>query len=407
MATDYFVDKTNGLDTNPGTLAQPFQTIVKGLQTASGFSGDRIFIRKGLYQEGATLEAQTVGTPLIGYEEDVTIDAEGSYQRATGQIAPFSAGQLMLQNLKIVNYTLEPAQFTGGMGYKVDNCFFKPAQSSGSFFLNPVASGAMPVQLQDVTIVGHGTVFNNFTGAISGFIKNCIIHDNVALGMTLNGDAAVTYSAYPGATGATNINSTTTSPGFVSAGGGNYALAASSALRGAGEKGTNMGATFQPALRIGTGLTNTFASPDWDNDPLWWDPTLNGGLGGAGLDAIAAGATPGPALFQGGKWQIDTGSQPTATSARIRSKVYQFATTVTIKNVGWGADEDESPSTGSKLVIDNSIGTSTRQIEIRGAITSFLVGDGSPSWTLVSKSQALSLSAVYCQGRMTMTIVGT
>lgn len=407
MATDYFVDKTNGLDTNPGTISQPFQTIVKGLQTAQGFQGDRVLIRKGIYQEGATLEAQNIGAPLIGYDEDVTIDAQGSQQRAFGQMTPFQAGALMLQSLKVVNYTLEPYQFFGGMTFKVDNCFFKPAQSSGTAFMTSAIPGAFNTQLQDCTIVGHGTAFKDYTGAISGgYIKNCIIHDNTSLGMTLNGDPAVTYSAYPGATGATNINSTTTPPGFASAGGGNYALAANSPLRGVGEKGTNIGATFQPALRIGAGFVNTFSSPDWENDPLWWDPALNGGLGGAGVDAIAAGATPGPAIFQGGKWQIDVGTQPSATSARIRSKVYQFATTVTIKNVGWGADEDESPASGSKQVIDNTIGTATRQIEIRGAITSFLVSDGSPSWQAVSKSQALSLSAVYVQARMTMTIVG-
>lgn len=77
-----------------------------------------------------------------------------------------------------------------------------------------------------------------------------------------------------------------------------------------------------------------------------------------------------------------------------------------MRNVGWSADEDTALASGSKQVIDNTLANSTRHIEIRGAVTSFLKGDASPSWQTAAKSTSLSLQATYLQARMLMTNVG-
>jgi len=407
VATDFYVDVNTGSDASAGSLAAPFKTIKKANEIASGFSGDRIIIRKGLYQE-PLLESVNIGSPLLAFDEDVNIDGQGTQLKLFNLPSPFTAGMIFLQGIKFTNYTSRPFE-DPSTDCIFDNCFFRAASKTGTVAIRAsTANSQFVVKLHDCTIVGHGAAFENFSSfGASGKIKNCIIHDNDALGLTLNGAAAVTFTAYPGATAAAgNLDSSTTSPGFVNAAGGNFALTAASALRGVGEKGSNIGATFQPALRVGTGLFNTFAPPGWENDALWWDPALNGGTGGAGTDAIAAGATPGPGLFQGGAWQIDTGTAPTASSARIRSKVYLFPTTVTIKALGWVADEDTTPASGSKLVIDNSLGTAAREIGYRTSTVSFLFGDASPTWNLAAKSTSLNITALYFQARMLMTTVG-
>lgn len=50
-AATYYV-ATNGSDSNPGTQAAPFKTIVKASKTMSG--GDTVYIRAGVYNEGLT-----------------------------------------------------------------------------------------------------------------------------------------------------------------------------------------------------------------------------------------------------------------------------------------------------------------------------------------------------------------
>jgi hypothetical protein len=75
-ASDYYV-ATNGDDTNPGTLAQPFATIQKAADTMS--AGDTCYIRGGSYHEEAVIDNLdgTSGNPITftNYNgETVTFD---------------------------------------------------------------------------------------------------------------------------------------------------------------------------------------------------------------------------------------------------------------------------------------------------------------------------------------------
>jgi hypothetical protein len=53
-AADYFVSASSGSDSNPGTLAAPFLTIRKGLESA-GSPGDAVQVRAGTYETGERL----------------------------------------------------------------------------------------------------------------------------------------------------------------------------------------------------------------------------------------------------------------------------------------------------------------------------------------------------------------
>jgi hypothetical protein len=62
-AASYYVSKT-GSDTNPGTLSQPFLTVQRGINAATG-PGDTVIIASGNYNEYVTSKASgTVGNPI-------------------------------------------------------------------------------------------------------------------------------------------------------------------------------------------------------------------------------------------------------------------------------------------------------------------------------------------------------
>ena len=74
----YYVDGTNGSDSNKGTISQPFLSIDKAIQTATEdeFGTAGIFVRKGIYylSKALTFNFSNSGILLANYEgEDVTI----------------------------------------------------------------------------------------------------------------------------------------------------------------------------------------------------------------------------------------------------------------------------------------------------------------------------------------------
>jgi len=73
LAATYYVDGSNGADTNPGTLAQPFRTIQKAASTLA--AGDTCLVRRGVYREtvvparsgspGASITFRPYGTEQV------------------------------------------------------------------------------------------------------------------------------------------------------------------------------------------------------------------------------------------------------------------------------------------------------------------------------------------------------
>ena len=54
LATSYYIDASNGTDSNPGTIDLPFKTISAGVSKA--FSGDTVWISSGTYRETINLQ---------------------------------------------------------------------------------------------------------------------------------------------------------------------------------------------------------------------------------------------------------------------------------------------------------------------------------------------------------------
>jgi len=90
--TSYYVSADSGSDSNPGTLAAPFQTIQQAADTAK--SGDTIYIRGGTYEETVTPAGSGTSAQPIRYQayndEDVTISGaetiSSSWQLYSGNI---------------------------------------------------------------------------------------------------------------------------------------------------------------------------------------------------------------------------------------------------------------------------------------------------------------------------------
>ncbi|MDM8551537.1 right-handed parallel beta-helix repeat-containing protein [Desulfobacterales bacterium HSG2] len=101
---DYYV-ATNGSDTNPGTLAQPWKTVQKAADTAG--PGTTVYVREGTYNEQVTINVS--GTELGGYiilrnyeGETPVLDGEGFTEGPAFLIEDQS--RIILQGFEILNY---------------------------------------------------------------------------------------------------------------------------------------------------------------------------------------------------------------------------------------------------------------------------------------------------------------
>jgi parallel beta-helix repeat protein len=99
-ANSYYVSKS-GNDSNPGTLAQPFLTIQKGMNKLA--AGDSLFIRGGTYAEFVTISKSSV--TVSGYPGETAV-LDGSSLLTSPAWSPqvtVSGSNVILQNLEITN----------------------------------------------------------------------------------------------------------------------------------------------------------------------------------------------------------------------------------------------------------------------------------------------------------------
>lgn len=106
-AADYYVSP-KGLDTNPGSLAQPWKTIQKAATTLA--AGDTVFLRKGTYKELVTVGVSGgSGRPVTfrNYaSEKPVIDGAGKVPpgTSTGLILIQNRSNIVIQGIELRNY---------------------------------------------------------------------------------------------------------------------------------------------------------------------------------------------------------------------------------------------------------------------------------------------------------------
>lgn len=377
--TTYYVDGTNGNDSNNGTSLGTAKLTVSSALNASAI-GDLVYIRKGVYTD-TWPTGNVIGRDIRAYNgEDVTIDCQGSRAclNATTNTAlttsmTTGAFYLRMVGLKFVNYTgtliqIPIAFISPTVEWTIENCFFKPAGSLG----RGISAGAQigfTIRIDNCTFINHVKALYSFA-PYTNTLRNCIF-DNNTFNID-NGDggtdiindsgqqanwAEKDYNAFPGNTVESHpINTNSTAIGFNNSGSGDYSLSASSALRGLGKYGDNVGATFNPVIRIDGDLAFNALSAG-SNDELYYNTNTN-------MPGTEGPTDAGPVVFSNSVWKINNVAVPGAKSARVHFGPYTLPDGSTLSMLGWSGLEDTTPSPGSKTVIDFTGGTSARDIQI-------------------------------------------
>jgi parallel beta-helix repeat protein len=198
-ATATYYVATTGTDSNPGSQSQPFSTIKKAITVLS--PGDTVYVRAGTYAEG-DIDGIPGGT---SWASAITVAA---YPGETVTIRP-NAGALRVftltgsstQYIVIDGFILDAINMVGDVikitwagssgnaahHIRVKNSEVKNAWNQGIL----VTSGSHSNELINLNIHhnGRGNLVNLVHGvyiqSASNLIEGCVIHDNLAYGVTL------------------------------------------------------------------------------------------------------------------------------------------------------------------------------------------------------------------------------
>ncbi len=163
--TEYWIDATNGDDTNPGTEALPFKSITEGMAHVSGVT--TLHVGPGVYTEGATNESLpltiTSGARVVGAGSDVTtIAGPGSGRLFNG--TALSASTL------VASITLTSgssggggaARLDGGSAMTFERCMFSGNTATGE------GGGAIYAETSPITIRDCAFSENTVSGTSGG-----------------------------------------------------------------------------------------------------------------------------------------------------------------------------------------------------------------------------------------------
>jgi len=196
FAATYYV-ATTGLDTNPGTQAQPWLTLQKAVDTIA--AGDTIVVMPGTYvgcrarssgTSGApkTLMAQTVGTVLV--------NAPGPVNRRTSDIefqnndGISAVDYWVIDGFEVANAPKWGIDAINANHLTVRNC---TAHNNGT----AAACTGIFSAYGDYVLVENNTSYSNAEHGIyvnnsadNGVVRGNHIYSNVSLGVHMNGDAS-------------------------------------------------------------------------------------------------------------------------------------------------------------------------------------------------------------------------
>lgn len=227
-AASYFV-ATNGLDTNPGSQAQPFLTVQKGVNSA--FSGDTVFVGSGTYT--GRVDSARGGTPPI------IIDGQG--------LATIGGVYSSHSNIHYRNFTIsgENRLFLMERGSHfnvISNCVFDGAYNTNMTFViqwtppTPLGFDGADVPWGSNIASGCIIVSNLFKRGVGCPMIQCMGETNLVYGnLLIDGDAVDWFQVW----GRSNhIFGNICSNGFVSGIDNNHPdWFQSFGLNGAGAKG--------------------------------------------------------------------------------------------------------------------------------------------------------------------------
>jgi hypothetical protein len=152
------------------------------------------------------------------------------------------------------------------------------------------------------------------------------------------------WNAYAGNTETNGINTSSTPVNFNNRSNLDFSLAAASALRGAGEFGENIGASFNPRFFVDNNVFSNVLLSAGVNDEDYYDTTLDQPGPDGPVDA-------GPAIFAGGTVKIDNVAEPGAKSAQWHLGPYTLPAGSKARFIGYLAQVNESLASGSKEII--------------------------------------------------------
>lgn len=139
LGTTYYVADSGGDDTFPGTLAQPFKTIQKAVDTV--LAGDTILIKAGTYNARVLLSTSgTAALPITiqAFDTGVVLDGTGITWNPPGTANPFNGlfdlfgiSHVVFNNLSLTNSTYAGFFMENCTNITISNCQTDNTVSSG------------------------------------------------------------------------------------------------------------------------------------------------------------------------------------------------------------------------------------------------------------------------------------
>lgn len=192
-AKSFFVDQTNGIDTNPGSQDQPFKTITKALNSDEACAN--IYVSGGIYNkdngEAFPLDLP-YGTTLYyrnNNSKPVTINGHGLSEKTDGK----DAAIILNGNNRLENLEIDSNNNIGVLNYSGANGIL-----NSKLVNNSVGVGS----IYDSIFLSSGNIFSNNTNAaleVSSdskiiLLNNKINNNNVGIIISNNGNLSFKYN---------------------------------------------------------------------------------------------------------------------------------------------------------------------------------------------------------------------